>query len=252
MSKVKANNYSKALKEFKAIDDVTDSLVESFPSEIPESDKGHYNVVLVTRRHNEQTRKYKVEFTIQQYDQRGFEKLEKGVQVLGYDKAIVLHTPEAGAKPAQNTAAAVKSEAQIREELRQEFEGKYAGYVPTSDDKDNKVGQDAVQKRIISVIDPKFADLSAMTEKKLRAFAEFNDIDVKGAKIKDDLLGKIQEWQSTFANPLQTDLVELSDEELKQFAEDNEIKIDGLEDRDEIISVLRGWQISPENIDAKA
>lgn len=244
MSKVKANNYTQASKELSAVKGIPKELVNSLPSEIAESDRGHYVVALVKKTHNPQEEAYDYAVHIQQFDEQSFKQLQKrGVNLFGYSQAIVLHEPEAGEKPAQNVAAQAPAETaeQMEARIRKELEAKYGP--ATSDDKDVNVGKNTNPIKL-NVNDPKTQDISAYDLDHLKAFAKNFEIDITGKTKKADIFQAIKEWQSGAAGKDATiaNLAEMNVEELKAFAKENEVVLPETDDKEEILSILLSWQ----------
>ncbi len=206
MKTIKANNFKQAFEELKAIDPV---IADKLEETIDENDAGHNIVLCIKRTNNESTKQYETVIAKQPFDNISFEKLQRDYQFLGFDKIILLHKAD-GAKvidlnaeradtDGANTTAPVagKSEEQIREEMRQEYEAKYAGYVPaptapvamSQEEKDAKVKADRKTE---------FLALNLNSVKKgddLHALAKEFEVDVTALTKVDDVRGALAEFQ---------------------------------------------------------
>lgn len=90
MKKSKANNHQQASKELAVLDA---KLAETLQEEINESDKGHYNVILVRIKDRPGEAKNEVTMNIQTFNKRGFERLGDNLAFHGINKMILLHDP---------------------------------------------------------------------------------------------------------------------------------------------------------------
>lgn len=203
MNKIKANNYQQAFKEIDAIDK---EVAKALPQEINENDRGHYVVALVKQQDNPVKKKYDVTINIQQYDERGFAKAEKGLAFLGFDKMVILHNPEEVTAQAQPTTPAPATPAtptetaeQIEARLKAEFEKKYAGYVPApATPAPAAATEDTTATGTENAgtgTDPKTVNLKEYTVAQLETFAKENEIDIKGLTKKDDIFNALTAWQ---------------------------------------------------------
>lgn len=203
MNKIKANNYQQAFKEIEAIDK---EVAKALPQEINENDRGHYVVALVKQQDNPVKKKYDVTINIQQYDERGFAKAEKGLAFLGFDKIVILHNPEEVTAQAQPTTPAPATPAtptetaeQIEARLKAEFEKKYAGYVPApATPAPAPATEDTTATSTENAgtgTDPKTVNLKEYTVAQLETFAKENEIDIKGLTKKDDIFNALTAWQ---------------------------------------------------------
>lgn len=203
MNKIKANNYQQAFKEIDAIDK---EVAKALPQEINENDRGHYVVALVKQQDNPVKKKYDVTINIQQYDERGFAKAEKGLAFLGFDKMVILHNPEEVTAQAQPTTPAPATPAtptetaeQIEARLKAEFEKKYAGYVPApATPAPAPATEDTTATGTENAgtgTDPKTVNLKEYTVAQLETFAKENEIDIKGLTKKDDIFNALTAWQ---------------------------------------------------------
>jgi hypothetical protein len=228
-NKVTANKYSHAKKELQKIDsDYGVKVADQLPSEINQSDEGHYMVALVQINELPGTKKRVGVLHIQQYDRLSLEKVSKGVTQFGYDVAIVFHEPtvnqtvdsilNAGGAPDP-----VKTEAEIRAEVEAELDAKYA-------------------KKFQYVQEPHFADLSGMQEDDLKLFADVNKISLKGAKTAEEMKALIADWQLYTANPKEFAIAGLSEEELKLFASLNDIDVKKAKNVEELTTAITTWQ----------
>lgn len=203
MNKIKANNYQQAFKEIDAIDK---EVAKALPQEINENDRGHYVVALVKQQDNPVKKKYDVTINIQQYDERGFAKAEKGLAFLGFDKMVILHNPEEVTAQAQPTTPAPATPAtptetaeQIEARLKAEFEKKYAGYVPApATPAPAPATEDTTATGTENAgtgTDPKTVNLKEYTVAQLETFAKENEIDIKGLTKKEDIFNALTAWQ---------------------------------------------------------
>jgi hypothetical protein len=201
MNKIKANNYQQAFKEIEAIDK---EVAKALPQEINENDRGHYVVALVKQQDNPVKKKYDVTINIQQYDDRGFAKAEKGLAFLGFDKMVILHNPEQVTATVQTPAPATpatptETAEQIEARLKKEFEEKYAGYVPAPvTPAPAPASEDTTATGTANTgteTTPKTVDLKEYTVAQLEAFAKDNEIDIKGLTKKDDIFNALTAWQ---------------------------------------------------------
>ena len=90
MKTTKANNYSQALKELTSFDE---QLAKTLKADIPESNAGHYNIILCKTKHDELNKRYINKYDIQTYHILGFESLKDLYRYKGIEKLIVLHDP---------------------------------------------------------------------------------------------------------------------------------------------------------------
>ena len=203
MNKIKANNYQQAFKEIEAIDK---EVAKALPQEINENDRGHYVVALVKQQDNPVKKKYDVTLNIQQYDERGFAKAEKGLAFLGFDKIVIIHNPETVTATAQTTAPAPATPAtptetaeEIEARLRKEFEEKYKGFAPApATPAPAPASEDASATGTANTgteTTPKTVDLKEYTVAQLETFAKENEIDIKGLTKKDDIFNALTAWQ---------------------------------------------------------
>ena len=169
MNKIKANNYQQAFKEIEAIDK---EVAKALPQEINENDRGHYVVALVKQQDNPVKKKYDVTINIQQYDDRGFAKAEKGLAFLGFDKMVILHNPEQVTATVQTPAPVTPAPAPASED---------ASATGTAN-----TGTETT---------PKTVDLKEYTVAQLETFAKENEIDIKGLSKKDDIFNALTAWQ---------------------------------------------------------
>lgn len=245
MAKIQANNYKQAAEMFKVVIEDSVTKLDALPKEINEEDAGHFIVALVRRVNNPTLKKYEVYVNVQAFDVRAFDKLKKGVGLLGYDQAIVLHQPTTGqqAKSAVDSIinagggeTAAEMEARIRKEIEAENKAKDGGKAGKQKDK-------AADKRKVNDNDPKAQDVSGFTADQLEQFALAINLDTKGAKNPEEVRTLIQEWQ---AKPYAKDVkvAELNPEELVAFAKENKIDIKGLETNDAVLVAVKNWQAS--------
>lgn len=98
MSKINPNNLEKALAEVNAFAEnygITAEIVNKVPQEIKETDRGCNFVILLKINHNSGTKKNEYYMNVQALNERQLKKLmDKKVQSISYDKAILLHKAE--------------------------------------------------------------------------------------------------------------------------------------------------------------
>lgn len=182
MSKVKPNNLEKALAEAEAFNE---EVVKFIPTEIKESDKGLYHVALIKLTHKEHLKKYEVSVNVQPLNDRQMSKLaQKKVQSIDYDKAIIVHMPEAveeinvvKAKKEEDSDVldieAIKQKA--KDEARAELEAEL------------KAKEEANS--------PKKVNVKNFNKEKLIEFALENSIEIEGAETNKEIIEKIVAWQ---------------------------------------------------------
>lgn len=121
MKKFQANNHQQASKQ---LDAIADGLSKNLPETVNHQDRFHYHVAMVRIDNRPGEAKNDVSFNVQQFHGRGFDKMKKNIQFLGFTQAVILHDPtqveeEKGtAKPVHQ----LKTESKTREEIRKEIE----------------------------------------------------------------------------------------------------------------------------------
>jgi hypothetical protein len=80
------------------------SLVSKIPTEIDSKDSKMYHVALVKIMDRPGEVKNDVSVNVQQYHERGFEKIQSSFRFLGYSKITVIHDPKKKNAPAQPKA----------------------------------------------------------------------------------------------------------------------------------------------------
>jgi hypothetical protein len=204
MKTLKANNLSQAAKELKAIDE---ALVEKLNENIKEADKKHYHVILIKITERPGQVKNNVSFIIQKYTPRSFDKVKKQVAFLGFAAAIVLHDPSL-LKEEDKTIVSTFEKTKTVEQVTKELEAKHkkekedlikqlndakSGNVKTEGGDGN--GSDDDTKVLKG--DPNF-DVAKAVKDDLIAFAGENEIDLKDAKLVDDIRKVVSDWLEAF------------------------------------------------------
>lgn len=90
MRTFKANNYQQALSQLQQIDP---SLGPKLKEDIDWENRKHYAVLLIKRINDTRRERYLTSFTVQMFNSRQWEKLQKGFSYLGYSTLILLHDP---------------------------------------------------------------------------------------------------------------------------------------------------------------
>jgi len=220
---VKANNFKQAYAELAEIDKVE---ADKLTGEIDENDRGHNVVLCIQRINNEAKKNYETRLSIQQFDQQSFEKLQSNFQFLGFDSIILLHkaekvetpvaAPVTAAAAAVEPAAAVtapaapvvgKTEEQIREEMRLEFEKKYEGYVPAPaappvSGSISAEDQEELDKKakLQGFVDTDLSKIKSIDG--LAKFAQDAEIDITGLAKYADIKDALVAWQTETAAEL--------------------------------------------------
>lgn len=90
MKQLKANNYQKALKEFKKLDD---NLANELSENINDCDRKMYHIALIKIEDQPGQAKNKVTSNVSKLHKHSFERLQKNSKFLGIAKMIVVHDP---------------------------------------------------------------------------------------------------------------------------------------------------------------
>lgn len=184
MKTLQANNLDQATKELNNLDE---GLVNKLNTEVKESNKNHYHVIMLRIRERSGQIKNDVSLNVQHYNKRGFEKLKKSFQ-LHCNKMIVLHDPEQNEeqiKVAPPKHVIQKTEAEIRAEVQKEADAEIDRRVQerlaelqSSESNEGDESQD------VDLIDLK--DIRALNLEGLVQYAEQNEIDLEGKeKVKE-------------------------------------------------------------------
>lgn len=121
MKQFQANNHKKASEQ---LDAIAEGLSKNLPESVNHKDRFHYHVAMVRISDRPGQAKNDVSFNVQQFHERGFEKMKKNVAFLGFSNAIILHDPTQVEEEA-TTAKPVhqlRTESKTRDEIRKEIE----------------------------------------------------------------------------------------------------------------------------------
>lgn len=222
MNTVKANNHTAAAREVAAQDK---ELGAKVPDTVLEKDAHLYHVLLIQKIHIEAEQRYETRVSTQKLNQRAFEKATKGLKQAGFDKMIVLHTPDKkvkGANPedaqkaTESTLNVVKEDKNLFahiQEVQERLEKEYAAKWPDEPKPALVIAPNRVsvigegKKEIAQIVDtpeleyndPSSVDLEALKSDDLNAFVKKYDINVEGKTTMKDILPVAKEWQSSLA-----------------------------------------------------
>lgn len=191
MSKIKPNNLEKALAEVQAFAKnygIPAEISNKVPQEIKETDKGCNIVILLKINHNSGTKKNECYINVQALNERQLKKLvNKKVQSISYDKAILLHKGEEGAVIVEKKEAGAP--APIKAEVLENQLAEVTGQLSEKDAriaeleamlKEKEAGAPATEEKVPF-------DYKTAKKEELIAFCLQNGLELKGEEKVDEL-----------------------------------------------------------------
>lgn len=194
----KANNYSQAVKEVEALDKDQANRIKE---EIKFSDRKHHHVVgvKISDRPGQAKNDVRVQTIILNDDK--FNKLKKNFAFLGFAKIILLHDASQVEDDGSEETLHVHDKQAIEARIKKELEAKHEKEKQELRDQlkqqaiDNKTNDDETEgdgnEGGSEIPNPfeKGDTIDAMKE-----FAEENDIDLSGLKLKDEIKATLTTW----------------------------------------------------------